>query len=133
MALFERDSYSASNISAYVAGTALGESALNAPTNLTNVTQELVPSSTPIPFGTATFAPGGGEGEVELDMNMVQAVAPQANLIVYEGTPGTPATPGTPGTPATPPSTILAESPMTTWRRQSVHPGIGDSARTTNS
>jgi hypothetical protein len=91
VALYEQDSYNPSNITAYTQGTLFGETALNVPANLTNVTQELVPSSTPIAFGKATFTPGLEEGEVELDMTMVLAVAPRANLIVYEGS-GVPAT-----------------------------------------
>ena len=88
VALFEEDSYLASDILAFTQGTLLGEAALNVPANLTNVTQKVAPSSTSIPFGTATFPPKGGNGndnsEVALDMSMVIGVAPQANLIVYE-------------------------------------------------
>jgi kumamolisin len=88
VALFELDSYLANDITAFTQGTLLGEPPLNVPTNLTNVTQEVAPSSTPVPFGTVTFKPNGGNGtdnaEVALDMSMVLDVAPQANLIVYE-------------------------------------------------
>ena len=93
VALFEQDSYLASDITAFTQGTLLGESALNVPVNLTNVTQEVVPSSTSVPFATVTFPPNGkanngDNGEVALDMSMVLGVAPRANLIVYENNNG---------------------------------------------
>ena len=43
VALFEDDSYIASDILAFTQGTLLGETALNVPANLTNVTQEVAP------------------------------------------------------------------------------------------
>jgi kumamolisin len=91
IALVELDSYLASDITAFVQGTLLGEPGLSAPSNLGNVVQEVAPSGTQIPFSTVTFPPNGGSGkdnvEVALDMSMVLDVAPQANLIVYERNP----------------------------------------------
>ena len=79
------------DILAYVEGSSLGEPALDVPglgtsNPLPNVTQEVYPSSRQQSFSATPFSPDAqpDDGEVLLDMSMVLAVAPRANLIVYE-------------------------------------------------
>jgi hypothetical protein len=91
IALFELDSYLPEDILAYVEGSSLGRPALDVPglgtsSPLSNVTQEQSPSSQQLSFSTFTFSPSllPDDSEVLLDMSMVLAVAPRANLIVYE-------------------------------------------------
>jgi hypothetical protein len=89
VALLEFDSYVQADVLNYAqglapVGTGVPLDAPGLPATLTNVTQELVPSSTQLSFDTVTFTPSFGLAEVGLDMQMVLAMAPQANLIVYE-------------------------------------------------
>jgi hypothetical protein len=103
IALFEPDSYLPADITAYANGTGLKESPLDVPglagnpgSLLSNVTQEVVPLVNPgqpnrVPYNAVTFAPSVGvtsttpeDVEVDLDISMILAMAPQANLIVYE-------------------------------------------------
>ena len=93
VALFELDSYTSGNVSLYESGTGLTPglpgTPLCSPSFPSNVSQVVVPSApaTPlIPFTTTTFGPNtvAGESEVELGMEMVLAMAPQATVIVFE-------------------------------------------------
>jgi hypothetical protein len=101
VALFELDSYLAGDILAYAQGAVFGEPPLNVPgigtsTVLSNVTQEVPPTSKQFAYNAITFTPNppAASGitvediEVVADISMVLAMAPQANLIVYESNPG---------------------------------------------
>jgi subtilase family serine protease len=87
IALFEMDGYLASDVANYMqyfnpaslattltSGVANPLSATAAVSNLTNVMVD-----------NYNGAAGGGAGEVSLDIEMVDAVAPHANILVYEG------------------------------------------------
>ena len=68
VALFELDGYVQSNITTYVNNYALGS-----------------PTPTRVLVDGYNGAAGQGQGEVELDIEIVNALAPKANTIVYEG------------------------------------------------
>jgi subtilase family serine protease len=68
VALFELDSYAASNISKYVTNYSLGS-----------------PAPTNVYVDGASSTPGQGQVEVELDIEVVNAIAPKANTKVYIG------------------------------------------------
>jgi hypothetical protein len=91
VALVEFDSYLPADLLGYALGNASAGNGVpldapGLPTTLSNITQELVPSSTRLGFDALTFFPisFAGLSEVDLDMQMVLAMAPQANIIVYE-------------------------------------------------
>ena len=69
VALFELDGFNQSNITTYDNYYNLGSSA----------------PSTVLVDGYNGAATGGGEGEVELDIEVANAIAPKANVMVYEG------------------------------------------------
>ncbi|KEO84190.1 S53 family peptidase [Tumebacillus flagellatus] len=68
VALFELDGYVQSNITTYVNNYSLGS-----------------PTPTKVLVDGYSGAAGSGQGEVELDIEVVNAIAPKANTIVYEG------------------------------------------------
>ena len=69
VALWEFDGYQASNISTYDSSFGLGSSA---------------PTTVSVDGANYDSSPGQGQGEVELDIEIVQAVAPSVNTYVYE-------------------------------------------------
>jgi pro-kumamolisin-like protein len=84
IAVFSLDSYFADDITGYADGTATGSQPLAVPPGLTNISQEVYPSSQSVPFGMQPFVPvdadqgSGVDTEVELDIDMVLSMAPQA-------------------------------------------------------
>ncbi|MBL0388457.1 hypothetical protein JJB07_17790 [Tumebacillus sp. ITR2] len=68
VALFELDGYVQSNITTYVNNYGLGS-----------------PTPSKVLVDGYNGAAGSGQGEVELDIEVVNAIAPKANTIVYEG------------------------------------------------
>jgi kumamolisin len=69
VALWEFDGYQTSNISKYDSNYSLGSSA---------------PTTESVDGANYDSKPGDGQGEVELDIELVQAVAPAASTYVYE-------------------------------------------------
>jgi hypothetical protein len=97
VALMELDTYNPTNITGYANGTKLlpaSASALCAPSGLSNITQVLVsstPATTTQAFNAAplfTLGSAPNEAEVELGIEMVLAMAPQASIVVYEQNAG---------------------------------------------
>jgi kumamolisin len=84
--LLELDRYAPADITSYQIGNGLGTTIPNIGTFPTNFTQFVVPNTGgTIAFNAAPgFATGSGESEVALDLEMVVAMAPQANVVVYE-------------------------------------------------
>jgi len=93
VALFELDSYNPANVSTYESGAGLSPGTpgtpLNSPNFPANMAQVQVTGPGTVAtggFSPALFAPSTvpGQSEAELGMEMVLAMAPQANIIVYE-------------------------------------------------
>lgn len=95
IALYELDSYIPADILSYAQGTNVNGSPLDVPglnmnpPQLSNVTQEVAPKFAPVAWNATTFAPNfqlsnAEDEEVITDIQMVLAMAPQANIIVYE-------------------------------------------------
>ncbi|MGH7271372.1 MAG: hypothetical protein ACREJ3_13165, partial [Polyangiaceae bacterium] len=91
------DRYSPDDVRAYAEDVGLNTppSPLDVPglgtaNELSSITQEVVPSSGPLPFSAIPFTvvhadPGFEvDSEADMDVDMVLAMAPQANIIVYE-------------------------------------------------
>ena len=98
IAIFAPDTYNPANIRSYAGanGGTFGSPITTHAGSLSslldaNVKQVVVPctgSCTTNSFSTSEFTPGGGEADVELAMEMALAMAPQANLVVYEQNAG---------------------------------------------
>jgi hypothetical protein len=89
VALLEESGYTPSDIQTYATSTCGGAIPGLAANFPNNITQEVVPSSTPIPFATASpIGLNFAASEVTLDMDMIIAMAPAANIILYESTAG---------------------------------------------